>query len=89
MRIVTVPFIVLLVGLSCHSARNAHESPDALTAENASAASVDSSRLAALVFRDSAAHARYCQPVPAGTDWRTVCTPKDQGVRRVMPKPPE
>jgi len=85
MRTVAVLLIAALLVPSCRSARNA----DGVATESVGATPVDSSRLPALVFRDSTVHDRYCQPVPAGTDWRSVCTPRDQGVRRVMPKPPK
>ena len=40
------------------------------------------------VFTDSALHAKQCEPVRSGEDWRKVCTPKDQGVRIPLPKKP-
>jgi hypothetical protein len=30
------------------------------------------------VFTDSVLHIERCMPMAAGTDWRKVCTPKDQ-----------
>lgn len=32
------------------------------------------------VFTDSVLHIERCMPVAAGTDWRKVCTPKDQAL---------
>ena len=40
------------------------------------------------VFTDSALHVAVCEPVKPGEDWRRVCVPKDQSVRRPEPKKP-
>lgn len=37
------------------------------------------------VFRDSAAHARYCEPPRPREDWHSVCTPRDQRLIRRRP----
>lgn len=37
------------------------------------------------VFNDSALHAELCAPTMKDEDWRRVCIPRDQGVRRKRP----
>lgn len=39
------------------------------------------------IFSDSAAHRASCEPPKAGEDWRLVCTPRDQGIRRIPVQP--
>ena len=33
------------------------------------------------VFTDSLLHVERCMPLALGTDWRKVCTPKNQAVK--------
>lgn len=40
------------------------------------------------VFADSVTHARYCEPVAPGADWRRICTLRNQGVILRRPVPP-
>ena len=39
------------------------------------------------VFTDSSLHAEQCEPLPRGTDWRHLCTPRDQSVSYRKPAP--
>ena len=33
------------------------------------------------IFSDSVMHVARCEPTTPGEDWRTACTPRNQGVR--------
>jgi hypothetical protein len=76
-------FVTTVVAIAC---RPAGPSPQSGADANRIPTAADTTKAAA-VFRDSAMHEQYCEPVPPGTDWRKVCTPKDQRVIRVKPKP--
>jgi len=65
MRFVLFAGAVCLLGGACHSQPRA-------------ASSVVATRLS--VFSDSAMHAKLCEPVKFGEDWRRVCIPRDQAV---------
>jgi len=39
------------------------------------------------VFTDSSLHAEQCESLPRGSDWRRICTPRDQSVSYRKPAP--
>jgi hypothetical protein len=75
-----------VVASNCHPAMRPSGASSQAAAVTTSASTVRDSDVFRAVFRDSAIHAQYCEPLLPGTDWRRVCTPKDQSP--VLRKPP-
>jgi len=75
-RLLGISFGIVVVVTACSGA---HTPPP-----STSATAATSSRT---VFNDSALHARLCVPNRPDEDWRSVCTPRDQGVILIKQKP--
>jgi hypothetical protein len=67
--------MIHLVGICCVSSAMACRATPGRDAVSRTSAAANS------VFTDSLLHRERCEPLPPGVDWRTVCTPKDQGVQ--------
>jgi hypothetical protein len=72
--------LILFFAAAAVANAGCHRSPPPQAASNAAAERT--------VFTDSAFHSEKCEPVKPGENWRTVCTPKDQGVRIPQRKSP-